>query len=56
MEMKPKEVAALKDWASYVTEKMAEKDALVKKVKPFKGIAATQIEVLAKELKKDIKS
>lgn len=30
MEMKPKEVAALKDWASYVTEKMAEKDSPVK--------------------------
>ena len=91
MEMKPKEVAALKDWASYVTEKMAEKDALVKEsnaaseetdpvesvdldddalakvqafvkgtmaapVKPFKGIAATPIEVLAKALKKDVKS
>lgn len=56
MEMKPKEVAALKDWASFVKEKMAEQDALVKKVKPFTGIAATPIEVLAKELKKDIKS
>lgn len=92
MEMKQKEVAALQDWASYVTEKMAEKDSPVKAksnaaseetdpvesvdldedalakvqafvkgtmaapVKPFKGIAATPIEVLAKALKKDIKS
>lgn len=89
MEMKPKEVAALQDWASYVAEKMAEKDspvdnapmdetdpvesvdidedALLKlaafvkgtmaaPVKPFNGIAATPIEVLAKALKKDVKS
>ena len=42
MEMKPKEVAALKDWASYVTEKMAEKDALVKKLSHLRALPQPQ--------------